>query len=70
MDLSEAFDSLQHDILIAKHHAYGFEMKVLKLINSYLINRTQIVKVKGEYSAKTPSEGRCATRLSAWSLTF
>ena len=46
-DLSKAFDSLPHDILIAKIHAYGFEMSTLKLIYSYLINRTQTVKVKG-----------------------
>ena len=52
MDLSKTFDSLQYDILIAKLHAYGFEMKTLKLIYLYLINRTQTVKVKGEYSAR------------------
>ena len=53
MDLSIAFESLQHDILITKLHAYGFEMKAQKLIYSYLINRTQTVKVlKGEYSAR------------------
>ena len=52
MDLSKAFDNFQHDIPIAKLHAYGFEMKALKLIYSYLINRTQTVKVKGEYSAR------------------
>ena len=47
MDLSKAFDILQHDILIAKLH--GFGMKALKLIYS---NRTQTVKVKGEHSAR------------------
>ena len=52
MDLFRAIDSLQHDTLIAKLHAYEFEMKALKLIYSYLINRTQTVKVKGEYSAR------------------
>ena len=41
VELSKAFDSLPHDILIAKIHAYGFEMSALKLICSYLINRTQ-----------------------------
>ena len=46
MDLSKAFDNIQHDILIAKLHAYGFGIKALKLIYSYLINRTQTVKVK------------------------
>ena len=50
MDLSKAFDSLSHDILIAKIHACGFEMSALKLIYSYLIDRTQTVKVKGERS--------------------
>ena len=52
MDLSKAFDSLQHDILIAKLHAYGFEIKALKLIYSYLLNGTQTVKVKGDHSAR------------------
>ena len=50
MDLSKAFDSLPHDTLIAKIHAYGFEMSALKLIYSFLIDRTQTVKVKGERS--------------------
>ena len=52
MDLPKALDSLPHDILIAKIHAYGFEMRALKLIYSYLIDRTQTVKVKGERSTE------------------
>ena len=51
MDFSKAFDSLPH-ILIAKIHAYGFEMSSLKLIYSYLTDRTQTVKVKGECSTE------------------
>ena len=52
MDLSKAFHSLPHDILIAKIHAYGFEMSALKLIYSYLIDSTQIVKLKDERSTE------------------
>ena len=46
MDLSKAFDCLQHDLIIAKLHAYCFDMEDLKLIYSYLSNRIQSVKVK------------------------
>ena len=51
MDLSKTFDSLPHDILIAKIHAYGFEMSALRLIYSYLVDGTLVVRVKGERSA-------------------
>ena len=49
-DLSKAFDCLSHDLLIAKLHAYGFGKSALKFIYSYLSDRTQRVKVNGEYS--------------------
>ena len=39
MDLSKAFDTLNHEILIAKLSAYGFNNESLKLIQSYLTNR-------------------------------
>ena len=35
MDLSEAFDCIPTDFLIAKLHAHGFDTKSLKLIYSY-----------------------------------
>ena len=39
MDLSKAFDTINHDLLIAKLHAYGFSKKALKLMKSYLSNK-------------------------------
>ena len=41
MDLSKAFDCLNHDLLLAKLFAYGFSKKSLELIRSYLKNRLQ-----------------------------
>ena len=38
-DLSKAFDSLSHDLLLAKLDAYGFDYYSVKLIHSYLVNR-------------------------------
>ena len=39
MDLSKAFDTISHDLLIAKSHVFRFSKESLKLIKSYLTNR-------------------------------
>ena len=39
MDLSKAFDTLNHNLLIAKLNAYGFSKNSLLFIQSYLENR-------------------------------
>ena len=39
MDLSKAFDTSNHEPLIVKLSADGFNNESLKLIRSYLINR-------------------------------
>ena len=50
MDLSKAFDTLNHDLLIAKLRAYDFDIKTLKLLHSYLTKRWQRTKVNSSFS--------------------
>ena len=39
MDLSKAFDTINHELLIAKLDAYGFSKESLDLILDYLSDR-------------------------------
>ena len=50
MDLSKAFDCMNHELLLAKLNAYGFSKNSIKVINSYLKNRWQRVQVNNSYS--------------------
>ena len=50
MDLSKDFYTFNHDLLIAKLGAYGFETDVLRYMKSYLMNRDQSVRRKGNFN--------------------
>ena len=50
MDLSKAFDTIDHNLLLAKMNAYGFSTKSLSFIKSYLTNRFQRCKISSSYS--------------------
>ena len=50
MDLSKAFDTVNHDLLLAKLKAYGFSRKALTLMCSYLKNRRQKVVINNSAS--------------------
>ena len=45
IDLSKAFDSLPHGLIIAKLHAYGMSENACHLVRSYLSDRYQRVKL-------------------------
>ena len=53
MDLSKAFDTLNHELLIAKLHAYGFGKESLMLLLIYLSNRWQKTKTNTSFSSWT-----------------
>ena len=46
MDLLKAFDTINHDLLIAKLHSYGVGDKALRLFMDYLNKRWQHRKIK------------------------
>ena len=50
MDLSKAFDCLPHGLLIAKLKAYGLSEEAVKLLDSYLNDRSQQIKL-GPYAS-------------------
>jgi hypothetical protein len=50
MDLSKAFDCLPHDLILLKLKAYCLSENALNLIDDYLSNRKQCVKVGTYFS--------------------
>ena len=50
MDLSKAFDTMPHGLLVAKLFSYGLSGCACKIIMSYLRDRKQRVKVMGHSS--------------------
>ena len=50
MDLSKAFDTLNHNLSLAKLNAYGFSFSAIKFIQSYLSQRFQRVNINSNFS--------------------
>ena len=52
MDLSKSFDSLPHELILAKLHVYGTDIESLEFLQDYLSNRTQRVKLDFTFSSR------------------
>ena len=50
MDLSKAFDTINHKLLIAKLRAYGFSISSLEVLYDYFSNRWQRTKINSSFS--------------------
>ena len=50
MEFSKAFDTMNHDLLIAKLGAYGFHKDVLVFRKSYFTNKEERVRVNSNFS--------------------
>ena len=51
MDLSKAFDTINHELLVAKLAAYGFGDNALNILSGYLTNRWQRTKINTSFSS-------------------
>ena len=51
MDLSKAFDTINHGRLLAELKAYGFSKQALSFTCSYLKNRRQRVQINNKFSS-------------------
>ena len=50
IDLSKAFDSLNHELLLAKLKTYGLDSNSVSFMKSYLTNRLQCCKTNNSFS--------------------
>ncbi len=51
LDLSKAFETIDHELLLLKREKYGFSIRALELMKSYLSNRQSIFNFYGKFSS-------------------
>ena len=66
VDLSKAFDSLPHGLLVAKRFASGVTLSVCKLLCSYIHNNHQRVKNKWRKKRLVEHWKRCSPGVNTW----
>lgn len=71
LDMSKAFDCVNHNILTSKLQDMGASQSCLQWFSSYLSNRQQVVRINSVVPIGSfGSDERCATRKYSWTLTF
>ena len=71
MDLTKVFDKINHPLLLAELHVYGFSKQALAIICRYLSNRKQRIKINNVFSSwKDLFHIRGASRISPWTFAF
>ena len=69
MNLSKAFDSLDHELLLEKLKAYGLDSNSVTFMKSYLTNRLQRCKINTSFSERREVLN-CPTTIYFRSLAF
>jgi len=54
LDFSKAFDTVNHDLLLAKLHYYNLSSSAISLLRSFLLNRSQSVLVRNPLLSLSP----------------
>ena len=63
MDLSKAFDTLPHDLIVKKLEDYGGDSKVINLVTNYLSDRHQPGAPNGNFRENICSEDDLRSRI-------
>ena len=70
IDLSKAFDTIDHTILICKREHYGVENNELQWFISYMHNRHNYVQIENIKSTTETINYRSPSKINFWSAAF
>ena len=62
-DLKKAFDTIDHNLRLAKLRRYGIDSQSLKWIDSYLKDGHERVEIDGVLSSPAIIQSMCTTRI-------